>query len=68
MAGLFEDMAPSVSLADQIAEVEREIKMRRRVYASRVADRMMTAAAAARQIGVMEAVLATLHVVERGRS
>jgi hypothetical protein len=65
MAGLFGDMAPSVSLADQMAEVEREIRMRRHVYAGRVADGKMTKAAADRQTGIMEAVLATLQSVKQ---
>jgi hypothetical protein len=60
-------MPVSASIEDQIAEVKREIAMRRRVYAGRVADGKMTAQAAARQTGVMEAVLATLQSVQKAR-
>jgi hypothetical protein len=47
-------------LSEQIACVEREIELRRRVYARRVADRKMSRATADREIERMAAVLDTL--------
>lgn len=45
-----------VTLAEMIAEVDREVAMRREVYARRVADGRMRQETAERQIAVMEAV------------
>jgi len=55
------------SLAAQIAEVEREIAMRRRVYAGQVARGKMRQAEADMHIGRMEDVLATLKLLQRGK-
>jgi hypothetical protein len=44
------------SLSDMIAEVDRELEMRRRVYPRRVADRKMTQALADRQLDRMTAI------------
>lgn len=49
------------SLEEQIAETEREVKMRREVYGRRVAEGKMTASRADRQIKMMEAIAATLR-------
>ena len=57
-----------IGLPEQIAAVEREIALRRRVYPRRVADRKMTQALADKQIAAMSAVLDTLLVVSRNRS
>ena len=51
----------SPSLDDQIAEVERELAMRRRVYAKFVLSGKMTKTAADRQTANMQAVLESLH-------
>lgn len=48
------------SLATQIAEVEREIAMRRKVYDREVQARRMKEGEAGYKIGVMEAALASL--------
>jgi hypothetical protein len=49
------------TLDEQIACVDREIKLRQRVYPRRIADRRMTQALAARQIALMEAVADSLR-------
>lgn len=54
-------MAATYPHADQIKCIERELAMRRSVYANRVRDRKMTQATADTEIGRMEAVLATLQ-------
>ena len=51
------------TLTEQIAEVEREIKMRRVVYPRHVAAKSVSQQRADRQIAVMEAVLETLRMV-----
>lgn len=51
---------PVIPLADQIAEVGREIGMRRNVYKQFVAKGTMTQAEADRRIAVMEGVHRTL--------
>jgi len=61
MAELFTD----VPYAEQIAEVERELALRRRVYPGRVTNRQMTQESADRHIRAMEAVLETVRAVER---
>jgi hypothetical protein len=53
------DLFP-ISLADQIACVEREIDFRHRVYGRRVAEGKMPKELADREITRMQAVLATL--------
>jgi hypothetical protein len=54
------DLFP-ITLPEQIAEIEREIELRRRVYPRWVADRKLTQGTADRQIAAMEAVLRTLQ-------
>lgn len=61
-ADLFGGTLP-IDLTVQIAEVEREIKLRRRVYPRWCQDGRLSHAAADRQIETMEAVLATLRRV-----
>lgn len=60
-------MAKRYSLKSQIAEVEREIAMRRKVYPSRVAARVMSQGEADLQLGLMESVLETLRWTERNQ-
>jgi len=50
-----------IPLDEQIACVEREIAMRRRVYARWVSERKMSPALADKQIALMEAVLDSLR-------
>lgn len=60
-ADLFGAPTPAdVSLADQIASVEREIAMRERVYPRWVQSERMTQRQADRELLAMRAVLATL--------
>lgn len=54
----------AVDLQEQIAEVQREIAVRKRVYPRFVAQNNLTKAKAERQIAVMEAVLVTLRVAQ----
>jgi hypothetical protein len=54
------------TLAAQIAEVEREIRMRHKVYPGQVRQGRMTPREAEKKIDVMEAVLATLRDLEGG--
>ncbi len=54
----------TITLADQIACVEREIKMRERVYPTRVALGRMTEANARKEIHRMQAVLETLQKLD----
>ena len=49
-----------IPLTEQIAAVEREIKLRHRVYPNRVENRRMSQALADREIARMNAVLQTL--------
>jgi hypothetical protein len=49
------------TLDEQLQCVEREIKLRQRVYPRRIADRRMTQALADRQIALMEAVAESLR-------
>lgn len=53
-------MDSTITLADQVACVEREIAMRRAVYPGLVARERMSQAKADREIAAMEAVLETL--------
>jgi hypothetical protein len=53
------------SLRIQVQEVERELRMRRQVYASQVSRGKMRAGEAAELISRMESVLETLHELER---
>lgn len=49
------------SIAEQIASVEREIRMRERVYPRWVEQRRMTVKTAEHELACMRAVLATLQ-------
>jgi len=60
------DLFPA-TLAEQIAEVERELAFRERVYARRVASKQMTQDTADRHMRNMRAVLATLLNIETAR-
>lgn len=57
-------MAAKVSIAGQIAEIHREIAMRRNVYPRMVADRKIRQAEADLCMQRIEAVLATLLFVQ----
>ena len=54
------------TIEDQIAEVERELKLRRHVYPRHVAAKKMSQPTADRHITVMEAVLDTLRQTKGG--
>ncbi len=60
MTDLFGGALP-ITLAAQITEIEREIKVRRRVYPRFVQNGQISQAAADRQLAVMEAVADTLR-------
>ncbi len=64
MPDLFFDAVP---LSDQIAEVERELALRQRVYPNFVSAGRLTQERADRQKSVMAAVLKTLRELEAGR-
>jgi len=51
----------SASLTEQIASVEREIRMRERTYPRWIEQRRMTAKTGEHEIACMRAVLATLQ-------
>ncbi len=55
MADLFG--TPPITREHKIAEIEREIAMRQRVYRDRVSERRMSQAQADRQLGIMVAIL-----------
>jgi hypothetical protein len=55
--------APSISLQAQLASVEREIKIRRRVYVTRVVTHRMSPAKAQHELQAMEAVAQTLRAL-----
>jgi len=55
----------SIPIHDQIKCVEREIALRRSVYARRVSSGSMTQEAADRETATMEAVLNTLRTVKK---
>lgn len=57
------DLFP-ITLADEIAEVEREIAMRRKVYPRWVETKRMGQQQADRHIAVMEAVLERLRALQ----
>lgn len=59
--------APSVSLERQLEAVRREIRIRKRVYVTRIATRRMSAKRAAEEIACMEAVAETLVALLEGR-
>lgn len=54
-----------ISIEQQIAAVQREIRMRERVYPRRVSDRKMTQQLADRELAAMRAVLATLEALPK---
>lgn len=58
-------MVSAPSIEQQIACVEREVKMRHRVYPRWVADGRMTQQKADAEIAAMEAVLQTLQAMPR---
>jgi hypothetical protein len=64
MGDLFPD-AP-IPLAAQIAEVERELRLRAGAYPRFIAAGRMTQAAADRHVAAMAAALATLRRIEQG--
>ena len=53
-----------VTLEEQIAEVEREIAMRRQVYPRQVASGRMKQGVAERRIATMEAILMMLQALK----
>lgn len=57
-----------IGIEEQIACVERELRLRERVYARRVGDKKMTRAQAEKEIAAMQAVLETLQKVKRGEA
>lgn len=62
-------MTATISLADQIKEVKRELAMRERLYPGWIAKGTLKQADADRQLERMRAALATLHelVAESGQ-
>lgn len=68
MSSLFSDLPTQVSIERQLECVERELKFRKRVYARRVLQGLMTQAQADEEIACMEAVRATLIKVKEGKS
>lgn len=54
----------AIQVTEQIACVEREIAMRKRVYPRWVADERMTQAKADHEIRAMEAVLETVRAAD----
>lgn len=54
-----------ISLDDQIACIERELRLRRKVYPRFVRDGKLTETVADQEIGRMEAVLGTLMLVRQ---
>ena len=54
-----------IPLADQIAEVKRELAMRENVYPKLIDSGRLTPAAAHRHLANMRAVLATLEDIDR---
>lgn len=64
---LFPDAKPSpASLDEQIACVEREIRMRCRVYSRAVAEKHMTQAKADHELRCMRGVLDSLQSLKKG--
>lgn len=59
------DLFP-VTLAEQIACIEREIVMRKRVYPRLIEQRRMTEATSAREMRIIGAVLLTLQTIGNG--
>lgn len=57
-----------IPLADQIKCVGREIGLRKNVYPRRVARGQMTDEEATRELATMEAVYATLKMIQQAKS
>lgn len=57
----------TVPITRQVECVERELKLRRRVYTRRVIEQKMTQRHADDEIEAMEAVLATLQSIAEGQ-
>lgn len=51
---------PTITIAEQLAAAERELKLRLRVYARRVEAKQMTQKLADREIAAMKAIVKTL--------
>lgn len=66
MPDLLKGAEPAPSLADQIACVEREITMRKKVYPRQVARGNMGAVVMQLELARMAAVLETLKGLQRG--
>lgn len=64
MTGLFTDDQAPIPLAAQIECVEREIKLRERVYPRWIVGARITQDKADREIATMRAVLATLKGIK----
>ncbi|MBE7420666.1 MAG: hypothetical protein HS128_23465 [Ideonella sp.] len=54
-----------ISIEQQIAAVQREIRMREHVYPRRISDGKMTQKLADRELAAMRAVLATLETLPK---
>lgn len=57
---------PHITISEQVAAAERELRMRERVYPRRVADGKMTNKLAVHETAAMAAIVETLKGVERG--
>lgn len=64
MTDLLADILPPVTLGEQIACIERELRLRRQVYTRWVDRGRMRQSEADEELRRMEAVLATLQAVE----
>jgi len=60
------DPQPTATLAEQIAEIRRELRQRARVYPRLVEREQMSQDAANRQTRIMTAALATLEACQAG--
>jgi len=54
------DLLP-ITVTDQIAELERELRMRKQVYPRSIASGILSQGKADRQIAVLESAIATLR-------
>ena len=61
-------LAAEVSIEDQIACAEREVRFLRRVYARRISEGKMTQVLADKEIAGMEAIVATLQSLQPART
>lgn len=52
-----------ITVANEIAELERELRMRRQVYPRSVASGMLSQTKADRQIALLESAVATLRML-----